>query len=33
VTWTAFVSHDAEYAESAIMEAHSADAGETWSAP
>jgi hypothetical protein len=33
VTWTAFVSHDAEYAESAIMEAHSADGGETWSAP
>lgn len=33
ITWSAFLAHDAEYAESAIMEAHSDDGGENWTAP
>jgi len=32
LTWSRFVGHDAEYAESAIFEAHSDDGGKTWSA-
>jgi hypothetical protein len=33
VTWTAFLSHEGEYAESPIMETHSDDGGRTWSDP
>lgn len=33
LTWSGFVSHDGEYAESAILEAHSDDGGRTWTAP
>jgi hypothetical protein len=33
VTWSRFLSHDAEYAESPIFEAHSDDGGVTWSTP
>ncbi len=33
VTWSRFLSHTAEYAESPIFEAHSDDGGVTWSAP
>ncbi len=33
MTWSAFLLRNGEYAESAIMEAHSDDGGRTWSAP
>ena len=33
LTWSGFVSHAAEYAESAIYEAHSDDGGRTWTDP
>ncbi len=33
VTWSRFLSHNAEYAESPIFEAHSDDGGVTWSTP
>jgi hypothetical protein len=33
VTWSRFLSHNAEYAESPIFEAHSDDGGRTWSTP
>jgi hypothetical protein len=31
LTWTAFLSHSAEYVESPILESHSDDGGKTWS--
>ena len=33
VTWTAFVAHSGENVESPIMESHSDDGGEHWTAP
>ncbi len=33
VTWTAFLSHNAQTVESPIFEAHSDDGGRTWTAP
>lgn len=33
VTWSAFLAHDGNYAESPILEAHSDDGGRTWTAP